>query len=321
MIVFSPDKVQDTIKYHQSLTKDSVRKTVDILPVVNSVHIPADAVCTRNSFSQVSFFDRQSFIRHLQIPSSDRSVIVLSEKAKSLNEEKREILITRLRDGETIQATHLNYDWILLVLITAGVLLSIVSSSLKNLQQVTRFFLFRATTDQSSDTGILFHWQTTLLNLMSFLVISLFAFQVAAIQQVIPSDLNAFIFWAICLTVVIISLTLRHIVCIITGNLSGRSDVFNEYLVSVYQSYHFSAFLLTILIVLISYTTILPARVFMISGIITFGAMYLIRVAKLFIIFINRNISIFYLILYLCALEILPVAIIIRYLSGPVRIG
>ena len=44
--------------------------------------------------------------------------------------------------------------------------------------------------------------------------------------------------------------------------------------------------------------------------------MYSIRVIRLLIIFLNRNISIFYLILYLCALEILPVLIVVKYFTG-----
>lgn len=321
MIVFSPDKVQDTIKIYQSFPKDSVRKTNNFLQMADSVNAADEAVCSRNSFTGVSFYDQQSFLRNLNVPSCDRSVIMLSQQAKSLNEEKKEVLITKLKDGDMVQATYLNQDWILLVMLAAGFLITIVSASLKNLQQITRFFLFRATKDQSADTGILFHWQTTLLNLMSFLVISLFAYQVAAMQEMIPSGLNAFIFWAICLTVIIGSLTLRHIACTVTGNLSGQREVFNEYLVGVYQSYHFSALLLSVIVVMISYSSLIPGKVLMIAGIAVFAAMYLLRVSRLLLIFINRNISIFYLILYLCALEILPVAVAIRYLSGPARIG
>ncbi len=51
-------------------------------------------------------------------------------------------------------------------------------------------------------------------------------------------------------------------------------------------------------------------------GIIVLGILYLIRVLRLFVIFINRNISILYLILYLCALEILPILISVKYISG-----
>ena len=54
----------------------------------------------------------------------------------------------------------------------------------------------------------------------------------------------------------------------------------------------------------------------LIAGIIIIGLMYLIRVVRLLIIFLNRNISIFYLILYLCALEILPGLIIVKYFTG-----
>jgi len=40
------------------------------------------------------------------------------------------------------------------------------------------------------------------------------------------------------------------------------------------------------------------------------------RIIKLFSIFLNRNISILYLILYLCALELLPVVVLIKYFAG-----
>ena len=65
-----------------------------------------------------------------------------------------------------------------------------------------------------------------------------------------------------------------------------------------------------------SYTRILPVRDFVEAGIIVLGFMYLVRVIRLLIIFLNRNISIFYLILYLCALEILPVLIVVKYFTG-----
>ena len=55
---------------------------------------------------------------------------------------------------------------------------------------------------------------------------------------------------------------------------------------------------------------------YFISVIIVLVTLYLIRIARLFIIFINKGISLFYLILYLCALEFLPVVICLKYISG-----
>jgi hypothetical protein len=122
--------------------------------------------------------------------------------------------------------------------------------------------------------------------------------------------------WLICLIIIIISITIRHIVCAITGNISGANDVFKEYLVGIYQSYRFSALFLFVLIILILYTTILPVTASFLIGGIILGIIYLIRVLRLILIFINRNISIFYLILYLCALEILPALIFVKYFRG-----
>jgi len=110
--------------------------------------------------------------------------------------------------------------------------------------------------------------------------------------------------------------TLRHALCLIIGNISDAKEVFNEYLIGIYQSYRYGSLILFVVIILLSYTTFLSVKVYFICGIFTLIILYLIRVIRLFIIFINRNISIFYLILYLCALEILPVVVLFKYFTG-----
>ena len=92
--------------------------------------------------------------------------------------------------------------------------------------------------------------------------------------------------------------------------------MFTEYLLSIYQFYRFSASFIFVVTILISYTTIFPVKSYFTAGVIVLAILYLIRVIRLFIIFINKNISLFYLILYLCALEILPVLISVKYISG-----
>lgn len=278
--------------------------------------IDTTAVCRRNSIADVSFYNEDSFIWKLDVPGGDRTIINLAEKAKELKAENKEILIRHLRTGEEVPSPEMSNDLVILVLLSAAFLFTIVRISVKNFQPVTRFFLFRGINDPASaDIGVLFHWQTTLLNLTSFFIISLFAFRAFSVQDAIPAGISDGLFWLICLLAVIAVSTTRHFICIMIGNLSGRREVFNEYLVGVYQSYHFTALMLFVLVVFTSFITILPAKTYIIMGICCFALMYLIRVIRLLLIFINRSISIFYLILYLCALEILPLAIIIRYFS------
>jgi hypothetical protein len=180
-----------------------------------------------------------------------------------------------------------------------------------------RFFLFRGINDASSrDIGGLFSWQSTILNLASFLIIGLFTYCFALFYDFLPAGITEINGYLISLGIIISAVTLRHLVCLLTGNISEERDVFRDYLAGVYQSYRLSAMILFVVIILLTYTLLLPSQVFLISGIIALGLMYLIRIVRLLIIFINRNISIFYLILYLCALEILPVGITVKYFTG-----
>jgi hypothetical protein len=132
----------------------------------------------------------------------------------------------------------------------------------------------------------------------------------------IPSAYPGILSWIISLGIIIASVTLRHIVCFVAGYSSGQVEIFREYLVSIYNFYRIIALSFFIIIILMTYTVLFSSRFLLTTGLIVLGIMYSLRIIRLLIIFINRSISIFYLILYLCALEILPVLITIKYITG-----
>lgn len=350
MFVTIPGEDQDKIQLNQIPSKDSVRiikdsVVVPVLPQISSEiliragerlndpvrrdispkNTPAfyfsdtTLVCKRNSIADITFSDSSSFIKSVEIPGRNGALLFLTEKSRIKQAEKREILVKHLKGGESIPLPKFHDDWLLLIILATAFLFSLIRINSKNLQSSIRFFLFRGINDSvSRETGGLFHWQSTILNLVSFFIISLFGYYIAAFYDLIPQGISGIVFWLLTLAVIIFSFTLRNAICALTGNLSGQKDVFNEYLVAIYQSYHYSALIIFIFIILISYTILLPAGVFLVAGIVALGLMYLLRIFRLLIIFMNRNISIFYLILYLCALEILPAAIAIRYFTGNV---
>jgi hypothetical protein len=276
------------------------------------------SVCNRNSISDVTFYDRNNIVFQIHSQSSQQLPFIFIENYRQKEIKERSLLIKHLRPGNDIPANPLHADWIILIILVAAFLSSLVRSTSGSLSSgFGRFFLFRGINDPvSRDHGGLFHWQSTILNLISFLIIGLFGYYAALYYYLVPTGSRGILIWLIALGIIASSVTLRHITCVITGSMSGRQEVFREYLLGVYQSYRFGAFFLSVIIILMSYTHILPLSDFIISGIIIFGLMYLIRVIRLSIIFLNRNISIFYLILYLCALEILPVLIIVKYFTG-----
>jgi len=151
---------------------------------------------------------------------------------------------------------------------------------------------------------------------ISFLIFGLFAYSAASHYDIIPSATAGITFWLASVIIVISAFTLRHIICIVTGSVSGEKDLFRDYLHGIYQYYRISALFLIFIVIMMSYTTIFPANSYFIAVIIVLGIFYLFRIIRLLIFFLNRDISIFYLILYLCALEFLPVLISVKYISG-----
>lgn len=334
------DIQQDTVPVKSVVLQDSVRLNSDsasiIKPIQSHDSIPrkltsapattafdftdTTTVCDRNSISDITFYDSNNVVTNIESGFPNRFPFIFTEKNNQMQREARASLIKHLKPGQDLPVHPFHDDWVILIIVVATFFYLVIRTTSKSLLPgVTRFFMFRGINDTSSrEGGGIFHWQSTILNLNSFLIIGLFLYYAATYYDFIPSGIKGIVFWLISLGIIISVVTLRHIVCIITGNASGQTEAFREYLLGVYQSYRFSALFLFIIIILMSYTLLFPTKAYFISGIIVLGIMYLIRILRLLIIFINRNISIFYLILYLCALEILPVLISFRYFTGRV---
>jgi hypothetical protein len=334
----NPDYQQDTLKVIKPLVKDSIKSGKDSLhslvqrvssdsikPTPKKItekavaaKIDTTSVSSRNSISDVTFYDSANIVRQIIPGSYDRFPFVFTETNMARDNEEKAILLKSLKSGEKIPDNPLHNDLVIIIIFSAAFLFSLVKSASKSLiPEVTRFFLFRGINDPSSrDIGGLFHWQSTVINFISFSLIALFFSLYLLFNNLVPSGVTGLSVWLVSLGIIITSVTIRHAVCLITGNISDEKEVFREYLLAIYQFYRYASLFLFVVIVLLSYTYFLSVKTYFVCGLFTLVILYLIRVIRLFLIFINRNISIFYLILYLCALEILPVAVIFKYFTG-----
>jgi hypothetical protein len=276
------------------------------------------SVCIRNSIADFTLYDSLSFIRNLDNLSPVQFPYQFIEKSMPIHQEHKTAIISNLKNGRDIPEKPIHHDWIIAIIFLSAYLWLVVRTTTRSMfPELTRFFLIRGINESSSrDIGSLFTWQSTILNFVSFMIIALFVYCAAAWYDFIPAGISPVMFMIISLGAVIFGITSRHFICMAAGNLSGESEVFNEYLLNVYQSYRFSSLIVFTLVILLVYTAILPPSVYFIAGVIVLIIFYLIRVLRLFLIFMKRNISILYLILYLCALEILPVLILVKYFTG-----
>jgi hypothetical protein len=316
----SVSRKSDSISiFHFIQVKDSVTHRIKPVVVKPILEISDTiSVCKRNSIEDVTFYDSNNVVTRIETIHRDKFPFLFTERNSHIREELKTSLVKHLRPGDEIRFRSLHDDWITLIMLCVIFLFAIVRKSADSIfQGVQRFFLFRGVNNPSSrDIGGLFTWESTIKNLISFFILGLFSYSAASYQNIIPSAIGGIIFWIITVIIIIIAVTLRHLVCLVTGVVSGEREVFTEYLLSIYQFYRFSALFTFVVTILMSYTTIFPVKLCFMAGVIVLATLYLIRVIRLFIIFINKNISLFYLILYLCALEILPVVISIKYISG-----
>jgi len=307
------DEVPAHIRYADSIKNINRVSRVPVIKVTDTT-----SVCARNSIADVTFYDSLSFVRNLDQLPPEFFPYGYTEGFLLVNQEPGTAMTGNLKDGSILPQKPFNHDWIIVVVFLAVYLWLIVRNTSRSIvPEMTRFFLFRGINESSSlDTGSLFTWQSTVLNFVSFMVIGLFAFCAAEWYDFIPAGIPPLVFMVLSLGAVILGVTSRHFICLTVGNLSGKHEVFNEYLVNVYNSYRFSAIIVFTVVIMLVYTVILPPQVILIFGAIVLIIFYLIRVIRLFLIFMKRKFSVLYLILYLCALEILPVLIIVKYFTG-----
>ncbi|MBI5009909.1 MAG: DUF4271 domain-containing protein [Bacteroidia bacterium] len=318
--ISSGNNQHDTVRFNIS-RQPALTSPEKISAPVSTTQIIANdtsTVCKRNPVADVTFYNPDFVLREADPVFLSRFPYQFTGNNIRIRKERKESIEKHLKDGIVLPRMPFHQDWVIGILLLSIMLFTVVQGVSKNfLTGTTRFFLFRGTTEEGSRDLIgMFQWQSTLLNLSSFMIISVYACFTALYYDVIPQGFQNFVVWSIILGFIIVSVTLRHIVCIITGIMSDQRSLFHDYLHTVYQSYRFGAIFLFILVIMMSYTELLADKSYFIIGPAVLLMLYLIRIFRLFLIFINRNISIFYLILYLCALEFLPVLITIKYFSG-----
>ena len=230
---------------------------------------------------------------------------------------KNEYIEESLKNGEAMPVSPFHNDWTIGIIIFSVMLFSVVYASGKiHLSSIVSFFLFRGTKKEKQETTELFRWESAILNVSAIFLISIFAHFAISYSGIILFNLTGIQIWLFATGIIVVALILRHFICMAVGLISNTIEVFNGYIFTVYQAYKFAGFSLLIVMILFFYTPLIDAKNCFIIGCTVVAIIYLIRIIRLFLLFITHKISIFYLILYLCALEILPVLILIKYFSG-----
>ena len=132
------------------------------------------------------------------------------------------------------------------------------------------------------------------------------------------NDILSYLCYSGCLMLLLV---VRHVVLHITGYLFDSHHVFREYLHQIFLIYKSLGIYLIILVIGLAYIREDLRIYFIYLGIILVFSAYFLRLFKGVRILMNKDVFIFYLILYLCTLEILPFLILYRFFSLSVLRG
>ncbi len=166
-------------------------------------------------------------------------------------------------------------------------------------------------------TSEVFSWPPLLRNLFTIINISLFATVSLLSTGITGINLpgGSAGLTAILAGAFLAALLARHLTSILLAAITGLKNPFREYMNVIYNSWFACSAILFILSGIILFAPVNNTLPFIITGLIVTCIFLLIRALRLLSIFNDRHISIFYFLLYLCALEVLPVLVILRILG------
>ena len=285
---------------------------VEITPAIDTV-----SVCPRIPFTGITYYDADNLAMHLDKSTPDKFPFTFISAVRDNYEQNQAILVQSLKSGEKLPVNVYHIDWLIPLVFCSALILGIIRMVAGNFfKSMIRFITFQGISDSSSrEVSDIYQLPATLLNLGSFISISLFVFLLTIRYGNAIPGLTGFAVWAVAFVIIIVAITLRHLICSITGNISNQQELFAEYLRSVYDVYRIAGIFYLLLVILLVYSSLLPKNLIFKTGIYGAGLLYIIRISRLLLIFIKRRISLFYYILYLCALEILPVVVLVKYVA------
>ena len=152
------------------------------------------------------------------------------------------------------------------------------------------------------------------LNTIFFLIAPIFFLQVSDFFDLNILNYKPIINYLILVGVFIIWYFIKFIVMQLIGYISFSQKLFSEYFFSFSLSIKNIALFLIPVSIFEAYIDTGMNHLFIYLGLVIIGLVYLLGVFRLLYLFLIKRFSVLYGILYLCALEILPILILIRIL-------
>jgi hypothetical protein len=316
----------------RSLTIDSARlqpkqiraiiKTVPYVPVDDSIEQPIFNVLNDNFIlhDSSSFFDELNFTPiepglKLKVVGYNKNVTVAHPATNDLVLTKELLtndlfVIDKLGEGKGFYSTDWMLGIIIFILVLFGWLRVGYGRYIQTaIQAAYNYFTARRIFEEANVTrSRVFYF----MNFLFFINISLFVTQVLEYNHFTIFKLHGIILFFIIFAAILLIYTVKSLVLRLLDFVFLTRGGFSSYLFIVFIYNKMVGFVLLPIIAILPFVpgNVTPYLIY--AGGLIIIILYLFRVFKGLQLGIKNRLSIFYLILYLCALEILPVLVLLK---------
>ena len=258
----------------------------------------------------------QSFNKHYFSIKETSELIYKGESKSSGTTTSQKV--ARIQGQDEGTQKDFNPDWFIALIIGSLVVLAWLKLFFNKFfdQVIISMWNFQLGSKFLRDRGIFSRRIGLVLNINFLLIFGLFIYLVFAHFNINPLSLKPFPAYLLYTGIITILLLIKYILTSLAGKIFNQEETFREYLYHILIIYKNLGIVLIPIVFCIAYIPEDLRIYFIIIALAIVALSYLFRFVKGFQLIIKKDVLIFYLILYLCTLEIMPVLFCYKFFSG-----
>jgi hypothetical protein len=169
------------------------------------------------------------------------------------------------------------------------------------------------------EKNVLLHRVSIVLDFIYLIIFSVFIYQFIVFAGFSRPGLNGFKLYLLLLNVVMLYTFFRRSILRLTGNLFLALPLFAEYIHNTFVVNKGMGIALFPVVIMAHYLPYKLVPIMLVIGVLIFALALILKITRAYQIIMRKDIILFYLILYLCTLEILPLLLGYKFVTSLIQ--
>ena len=250
-------------------------------------------------------FDKQIFLK----PEKDTTVLVDNQSDNTSENKVVEQVEKPVKEVTTIR--H-NPDWLIIFLCASLVFVAFLrlfyrKILMANLKSAVDFHLSEKLFNESNSSTKRFSFLLNILFVYNSGILLFYSLNYFNIS--IPFEIKPIYLLITSIAVIIVAFTGKFLIIKIVGYIFKMQEAMNEYLHNIFIYNKFYGVVILPVILIYPYIDSDISEILLVGSGILYGLLFILQIFRGILIAVKNKLSIFYIILYLCTLEFLPLII------------